>query len=498
MVTDDFFGEIVAYAKARNVVVRPHFNSPGHNTLIPHVFPEISSLDDKGNPIGYGLCLSNPRSYEVLFELYDSVIERYLRPNGIDWFHIGLDEVEAYLGIDESDPTRPVDPWCRCPLCRDKPRAQQLQEYAVNVCTHLKEQGITQITMWNDALDKLDALNQDFARMIEAAGLRENVVVEYWRYHEPVLIPKEELGLRRWSVPMAGYWSNMTTHSYAANIYPMLLYGGRAGIEGSDAYCIYDPAYDQNYVCLAEYSWNQPGGEDLFAFKSRYSQAVLGDRLGPHFAAEAFMHFDQAFDSMPWTGSVLFSLFYYWHTYPAARMRGLYPRDLFIDLQPTTLRLRNGINGAVAHARKARDLFSQAREDNDDPLLAEYHVECEKLIGTWEAISTALNAVMAYDAAVANSTTDSATARAAAEGVQRGHTRLIAVMRDLERVKKSYLLPQILRDLSILLLYLDRLATEFAQLADESASGKRVTFPVFRDLAINTEDLDRFVSTAAM
>ncbi len=497
MVTDDLFGEIVAYAKARNITVRPHFNSPGHNTLIPRVYPEVASRDEAGEPIGYGFCLSNPKTYQLLFDLYDSVIERYLRPHGIEWFHIGLDEVEAYQGIDENDPSRLVDPWCRCPMCRDKPHGRQLQEYAVRVCAHLKEQGITQITMWHDALDGLGVLDEEFARMIEEAGLRDNVVVQWWRYHEPVLVPRTELGLRAWSTPMAGYWSNLFTHSYTANIYPMLLHGGRAGIEGADAYCIYDPAYDRNYACLAEYSWNQPGAEDLYAFKSRYAQAKLGDRLGLHLAAEAFDAYDQAFDSMPWTNSVVFSLLYYWHTYPAARARGLFPGDVFADLLSNHVRLRNGLAGAAAHARKARDLFAEALERGDDPLLAEYRVECEKLTGAWEAFATVLDALGQYDAAVrreASGESAVAVATDAGERVRRGRERFLAVMADQERVKKAYLRPQTLRDMSIVLLYFERLAEELAAISRSLATGAIGHLPPLAELAINREDLDRHVS----
>jgi hypothetical protein len=497
MVTDDLFGQIVAYAKERNVIVRPHFNSPGHNTLIPRVYPEISSRDEQGEPIGYGFCLSNPKTYEVLFDLYDSVIERYLRPNGIEWFHIGLDEVEAYQGIDEDDPSRLVDPWCRCPECRDKPHGRQLQEYAVKVCAHLKEQGITQITMWNDALDGLSVLDEEFARMIAEAGLRENVIVQWWRYHEPVLIPRTELGLRAWSTPMAGYWSNLFTHSSTANIYPMLLHGGRAGIEGADAYCIYDPAYDRNYACLAEYSWNQPGADDLYAFKSRYARAKLGDRLGIHGAAEAFDSYDQAFDSMPWTNSTVFSLLYYWHTYPAARARGLFPRDVITDLRSSHLRLRNGLAGAAAHAQKARDLFTEALTHGADPILAEYRVECEKLTGVWEAYATVLDAVGIYDATAEtgrSGTEAAAIASDAAERVRRGRDRFEAVMADQEQVKKAYLLPQTLRDMSIALLYFERLAEALKTVALRIEAGEADYLPPFGELEINNVDLDREVA----
>jgi N-acetyl-beta-hexosaminidase len=141
MVTEDFFGDLVAYAKEQNISVRPHFNSPGHNTLIPRVYPEISAKDASGTPLGYGYCLSNPRTYELLFSLFDSVIERYLRPHDVDWFHIGLDEVTGYMGIDPAKPTEVLEPWCQCAACRERPHALQLQEYALKVCAHLKGAG---------------------------------------------------------------------------------------------------------------------------------------------------------------------------------------------------------------------------------------------------------------------------------------------------------------------------------------------------------------------
>ncbi len=497
MVTDDFFGELVAYAKAQNVTVRPHFNGPGHSTLIPRAYPEVSAKDEDGNPLGYGFCLANPRTYELIFALYDRVVERYLRPHGVDWFHIGLDEVEAYAGIDERDPTRLVEPWCRCPLCRDRPRGQQLQEYAVKVCAHLKQQGITSITMWNDALEKEGALDETFVARLEAAGVRENVVVQWWRYREPVLVPRPEIGVRAWTTPMVGYWSNMFTHGYTANIAAMLLHGARAGAEGADAYCIYDPAFDRNYALLSQLAWDQTG-EDSYAFKRRYAHALLGARLDPQLAVEAFDAYDQAFDSMPWTGSVLASLLYYWHTYPAARARGSYPRDVLLDLANDHLRLRGAIGSAAAHARKARDLFAAANQEAPDRLLAEYRVECDKLVGVWEGYSHLLAAVAAYDAAVAAGGEGAAGPLSeAAAALDRARERLVAVMADLERVKQPYLLPQILRDLSILLLYVERLAAEVGGLARRLDTGAGDPLPAFADLATNRTDLDRFVSTAA-
>jgi hypothetical protein len=500
MATDDLFGEIVAYANERNIIVRPHFNSPGHNTVIPRAFPETASLDEAGAPIGYGFCLSNPRTYEVLFELYDSVIERYLRPNGIEWFHIGLDEVDAYLGIDEADPTRSVDPWCRCPLCRDRPHALQLQEYAIRVCRHLKDQGIIHITMWNDALDHLGALDETFVRMVDEAGLRENVIVQWWRYNQPVLVPRPELGLRAWSTPMAGYWPNLFMHGYTSNIYGMLVHGGRAGIEGADAYVLYDPGFDRNYACLAEFAWNQPGNEDIYGFRSRYSQALLGPYIDRHLAAEAFDTFDQAFDSMPWTRGTLSSLLYYWHTYPAARMTGSYPRDLFPELAESHFRLRQGLAAAALHARKARDLFTEANREAREPRINELRAECDKLVGVWDAFSGVVDVIVRYRAIAESGGAGSEAAAAVAEiaaKVRTARERFVGVMADLEQVKAAYLRPQILRDMSIGLLYIERLGDELSELSTNLGNGTIDVLPAFADLAINQIELDPYVSTAA-
>lgn len=499
MVTEDSFGKIVAYARQQNITVRPHFNSPGHNTLIPSVYPEISAKDEDGTPLRYGFCLSNPRTYDLLFELYDSVIERYLRPNGIDWFHIGLDEVQAYVGVDENDPFRSVDPWCRCPECRHKPHGRQLQEYAVRVCEHLKQQGIAHITMWNDALDKLDALDETFVAMLDAKGLRDNVVIQWWRYHEPVLIPRQELGLRAWATPMAGYWPNLFTQSYTSNISTMLLHGFRAGAEGADAYCLYDRAFDRNYLCLAQYAWNQTASEDLYQFKSRYARSVLTPMLDPALAVEAFDQYDQVFDATPWTETHLASLLYYWHTYPARRRRGTYPRDTLLEIAASHMRVRDGFNRAAGSARAARNLFAEAANQAGDPLLDEYRAECDKMVGVWESFALVLDAIGQYEGAAESDAHDAAaTVSGAASLVQRARERFVTVMADLERVKAPYLVPQILRDLSITLLYIERLGEELTSVASRLEAGTLASPPSFPDLEVNQEDLDPFVSTDAV
>jgi hypothetical protein len=480
MVEHDFFGEVVAYGKSHNVFVRPHFNGPGHNSVLPRYFPEMASLDENGNPKGYGYCLTNDATYTRLFELFDSVIDRYLAPNGVNWFHMGLDEVWLTPGIDESDIPKLVDPWCQCENCRDRDKGELLQDYAVRVCSHLKSKGIENITLWDDELRRKDALTEQFGKKLADAGLSGNVVVQWWRYGSPVLMPTPEIGVRAWSTPMTGYWSNLFTQSYTSNIWDLVTHGVQHGIEGADSYCIYDLAFDRNYALLANITWNTDDRETLFGFKARYAKATLGRALGNIEASTAFANYEEAFGSPGFGTNTLGWLLYYWHTYPAARAKSTYPQNVVETLRTAEPRFVSSIRVAASFAEEARALFAKANAAAPSPLLAEYEAETNKLVGVWNAYTSILAAATALDAGDrTGATTSLADAR----------EQLVAVMAKLEVTKAQALLPQILRDMSILLRYVERLGEDIQALDSES----RIAFA---ELPVNSLDLDIEVSTA--
>jgi hypothetical protein len=449
MFEEDFFGELVAYAKARNITVRPHFNGPGHTTLIPHTHPEVAAKDAAGTPKPYGYCLSSPKTYELLFDLWDQIIDRYLAPSGIDWFHMGLDEIWPMVGADEADPERRVDPWCACAECRQRTPNERLVDYVVKATQHLKEKGIKNICIWNDHLARHGVLDEAFVQRLEDAGVRDNVILQWWRYDEPVLEIPPELGLRAWTTPMAGYYFWLFTQSYTSNIYPHLALGHRAGAEGADAYCVYDPVYDRNYTCLAEYGWNQSSTGDLYQFKSRYARQLLG--VEGFDAVEPFEKWDQVYDSMPLMSSTLDILLPYWHTYSSART--VYPANVVQDLLRDRLRTRVTHRKARTHLTRARDLFAARRETATNPALVdEYVFECERLVAVVDVYDRILAAVAACD----NDDGDG-LATAAAE-LTAGLEVLDGVMVRAEEVKAPYLQPQLLRDMSSLRSYVAELA----------------------------------------
>jgi hypothetical protein len=446
MFEEDFFGHIVGAGRDLGIAVRPHFNGPGHTTLLPRVYPEISARDEAGQPTGYGYCLSEERTYAVLFSLYDSVIERHLRPHGAVWWHLGLDEVTATAGIDPDDPERIVDPWCRCPECRRQPKGQRLVRFAVRSIAHLVGQGMEQITLWHDALAGLRAFPL-FRETLAAQGLQSRVAVQWWRYDEPALEIGER-GLRAWVTPMAGYWPNLFGHDYGANIATMAAQGREGGAEGIDAYCIYDPSSFRNYAWLAALGRERGLGPD--AFRAAFAAWLFEGQELP----VAFEHYDRLFDSSfgP-LGTLLDALLPGAWSRPAQRdVR--YPHDQVAQLAADPLRVGAAFEAAQVRAAALRAACAaaagRAPDDRRRRLLREYAAEAHKLEGVvgafrhaaggWRHHRRAQRAPTRYE-------TVDALVRAQA-AFQSGRQAVVDVMADLEAVKAPYLVPHVLRDLT--------------------------------------------------
>ena len=346
MFAQDFFGEVIAYGKDHNVTVRPHFNSLGHNTLIPRHYPEVSSKDENGLPTGYGFCLSSPKTYEMMFKIYDEIIERYLLPNDVHSFHMGMDEIYPLIGIDPMEPKRSVDPWCKCKECSAKTREELLVEYLLRLMSHLSDKGIDQICLWNDQLVRhMDVLGDKFARQIEERGLKDKVVLEWWWYGleppESFRTLRSELGLKRWVNPMTGYYFWMINESYLQNIQLMTKLGYENGAEGIEPYGAYDPAFHRNYLALSEWSWNRETVDKPSDFRAKYA-ALLQDSPSSQAAEEAMAEFDKIVEPGPVRGLIVPHL-----------MRDLtMMRNAFLELRSQLA----GIVDSIRAGRRPREL----------------------------------------------------------------------------------------------------------------------------------------------
>lgn len=277
MVREDFLGEVVAYGKARGITVAPYFSSLGHNTLIPRLMPEISMKDEQCHPIGYGFCTTCPKTYEVLFNLYDEIIERYAKPYGITAFHIGMDEVAQV---------------CQCPSCMVAWQGENnfYVNHLIKISRYLKEQGMTRVLMWNDMLHRSGLINQHLKSRFVSAGVEDLMTICWWYYGAPregYFSPnrsfsraffRPQIGVQAWATPSAGWdTTGLLADNYrTANeaLFRLIRQGKSRGANGVISYSNHDPMFEQGYVNLSQYSWNPKPG--LAETQTRYARWLFG------------------------------------------------------------------------------------------------------------------------------------------------------------------------------------------------------------------------------
>lgn len=388
MVEKDFFSELIAYGKTKGVEVCPMFNSYGHNTLIPAQYPEVSAKDENGEPTLTGFCTSNPKTYEMMFDIYDEIIDRYLKPNGITSFDVGLDEVGDGIAQNANDIFKVRSPWCKCPECSKIDRAQRFINHAIKLLKHLKEKGMKNIYMYHDMLieknwdNKSYTLGDNTEKMMNA--LRDNdlldvVCIDWWTYsdyQEGLMFQttRPELGIRRTVKPWNGYYHWTVLTNPLKNIYLLAKMANEENAEGMRSYSAWDESYDRNHRVQADYAWNFKGAGTIEDVKARYAKLNFPTRYCE--AKKAFDIIDvcsytvntkeQTFPGRGRYGLLLSDMSYYFYSYVAAGKP--YPRRFpgeAMDRLADNDRIAAEIKQIAVLAKEAACIFDSLSNDAD-------------------------------------------------------------------------------------------------------------------------------------
>lgn len=498
MFEEDFFGELIAYGKTQGVEVLPLVNSYGHNTLIPATFPEISAKDENGEPQLTGLCTRNEKTYEVFFTVYDEIIDRYLKPNGITSFHIGLDEVRAGNAQNADDIFKKRTDFCQCPQCKDATKAELYLNHALRLIKHLKAKGMKNIYIYHDMMRKSpknpEGLVNVFDRMLRENDLQNEVIMDWWTYAD---VPERmnfhstepQYGLRRTVKPMNGYYHwNVVSHTLR-NVKLLATVAHDEHCEGMQSYSAWDESYDRTNMTQANYAWNYEGTGSVAQASDKYIRVKFGSQFAK--AKRAFQLFDwitearadavgegadpsvSSYDFMMWT------LGYYIYSYVVPGKP--YPRSFPGEAVQKLLGLRwtyeRQLYSIASMAKEAEDCWKDVAEDpNVDQRMAcrfaydaaAYRCLAEDYIALLQMYDLAQDGL--------NGCTVNAIRQLAAE---RKNARLV-VMAKLENNKEAYLHPSHLRNNTLFMQFFTDLEGYLANTAPENI---RLDFSDFSNFA---------------
>ena len=297
----DYLSRVVAYGKRLGMEIFPQWNSFGHNTLLPNLIPEISSKNENGEPERVGFCTSNPKTYEVLFGIYDEIYERYMKPYGITSFNTAMDEVSAGIAENAEDIFRKRDPWCRCEKCRGREKGDIFIDHFVKIARYWKAKGIRTLIMASDMIQgtrtkALGDITEKFAEAIKKEGLEDIVTLNWWSYSD---IPEKikftsmgnGLGLRSRFAPWNGYYCWNTVYFPLKNAEYLAHMNKRDGGEGVIAYNAYDKSYDRVHDAISEYVWDCDGTGDTTKVTERYALRHFPSRAKEAYHALRLMDF---------------------------------------------------------------------------------------------------------------------------------------------------------------------------------------------------------------
>ncbi len=385
---ENFFGEVVRYAASKNVKIRPLFNSFGHNTLIPREHPELSALDENGKPSGKGICTSNPKTRKYMFGVYDEIVDNFLKPNGVDEFHIGFDEV---LLAD----------FCHCKKCRKGAMEDVALDYAIALISHLKEKGIRRVHMYHDTVfpyyrrksalstyaggreditqEEINALAEQAAQRFKDAGVYENVVMDWWNYSvDAKMFGGRKLNSAFQSVikPFNGYYHWVGQLHVHDNVRGCARRAEKYNFRGIETYAAWEWIFHRNFAYIAESGWNGTKVFDFDSFDERYLSvafpALLNAPAKRAAVKKAFGRMDEIGDYGARKEQRFNLMNYYWTSYKRASTT-VYPRCYMDELKTYLFSEKTKNRRYLDHFIHEARLAASAFVTCDDPMGKVYY-----------------------------------------------------------------------------------------------------------------------------
>lgn len=471
MFEKDFLGELIVYGKEHGVEVFPFVNTYGHNSLLPRTFPEISAKYENGEPTLNGLCTRNPKTKELLFELLDSIIDRYLAPNGITSIDIGLDEVgdgDYLIGVNPDDIWKSRPQFCRCELCKGAQPKELFIDHAITLIKHLKKKGMKNIYLCNDVFYRrgrpaeADLLETFRNRLIDE-DLLDVTVLNWWNYVETeskLAFGSEDIirsGVRGITKPMNGYYHWHLYYPRLNNSYFLLRHAYEAKCEGFISYSGWDNCFDCNNSAQAQFAWNFEGAgkqdDVLLSYCKRVFPTLAQETFEAFKALNACVAGGRGFDEngRPVLSTITLLekyMSYYFFSYIAKGKP--YPRNfpgegvqMFLSNYEEATSLMESVHN---WANKARDIFLKASitQGCDKYFATRYAWEADNIVTLCEDWEVLLYMHKLCSARLTPGAMEEIKNLAA----ERKNDR-IRLMAKAEEIKESYLLSSHMRNQSI-------------------------------------------------
>jgi hypothetical protein len=154
--------DLAQWVRSYHIELVPELPSFTHSYYLLARHKELSEVPGQKWPDTY--CPSNPKSYELLFDVYDEYID-LLKPTLV---HVGHDELFMPVGV--------------CPRCKDKDIGERYGEDVKKIHDYLAGKGV-RMALWGDML----------LPEVRGTGLQPRKAPDGWAYSAPGGMTREQV-----------------------------------------------------------------------------------------------------------------------------------------------------------------------------------------------------------------------------------------------------------------------------------------------------------------
>ena len=277
---------LVGYIKELGLALVPEVQSLAHVQYITYAHPEIAELDERvvdvdvrgadARPETYyahSYCPSNPKSYEIIYDIIDEIVE-VTEPDG--YIHMGHDEVYQ-IGL--------------CPRCREKDRSTLFADHVIAMHGYLKKKGL-KMMIWSDMLHPAPVTNYKTHKEIDRLP-KDIVMIDFIWYFHPARDIEDTLLSNGFKVAVGNLYSSHYPR-FSSRIKKEGMVGGEVSmwlITDEEILAKNGKLWDIMY--LSEMLWNAESYEEsnrktYNEILSKYVQPAARDKIRGRFRPEGY------------------------------------------------------------------------------------------------------------------------------------------------------------------------------------------------------------------
>ncbi len=439
---DDFADALIKYGIEHGVEVYPYIDVMNANLMYDPSHNVIS--EDNGND-KHMFCVFKDTSYAHVFDIFDRLIDNCLKPNNIESINVCSGENRSELKKDV------IFNRCICKECKRLTPADKTFRYIISILRYLKERGMRNVYISPDFLLGTSSVSK-FKELLEMENLIDVVVFEIPANADATNEIKalaSDTELRKILKPISSPTQDGLPSGFIENTFEITDKAIKYGSEGLQLYSLFDRSSDPYHNAAANFAWNIRGSFNAASFKNSYllSEFSLNEKELTE-AFRIYLDFKTSSSGLERVTSILNNI-YFFDKFNCPKHKINFPGNIIKRMTEERRMFNDELREAYELSNKAYAIFKgfERRICCNFELTHRFALEMKYYR---ELTSLLISLLDLHDLSISKKLTPSVIKNILFITNERKQS-IIELMRELESALENFVVPNILRGLSVIL-----------------------------------------------